>query len=166
MHILHRSDSARKGLLIQGNYGKHLYLRGGGNNDLFISSGGDQVDGEDAGTFLVYGNGDVRCNDFTGVSFTPTSDARLKENIVNLDSDESLTQILELNPVSFHWKENKKPEKTLGLIAQEVEAILPQVVNKKDPEKLALDYMGIIPVLISAVQKLQSEIKDLKNEMK
>lgn len=114
-----------------------------------------------------------------------TSDERLKENITPLTY--GLSEILQLQPVSFKWKEEKKddliiPEKEkelkLGLIAQEVQKIIPDVIlNKqwlvdgKHPEKglqqieaerLGISYSELIPVTIKAIQEQQQEIDNIK----
>ena len=103
------------------------------------------------------------------------SDKRLKKDIVNLDTTDSLNKILSLKPVSFTWKEKNDNERDLGLLAQDVMDIIPEVVderqrlNKDDnrpieqQEKyLYINYEKIVPVLISAVQRLTKEVQTLK----
>ena len=110
-----------------------------------------------------------------------TSDKRDKENIRNLHY--GLKEIKKLRPVSFTWK--GKPEKgtKLGLIAQELQAVLPEVV--KDPGKevqydkegevlseedkkhvrLGVYYSDLIPVLIHAIQEQQHIIEEQKEKV-
>lgn len=93
-----------------------------------------------------------------------TSDKRLKTSIHDLNY--GLKEIIQLRPVTFMWKD--KPEKgvKLGLIAQEVQPILKEVVNIGDDEEetLGIHYSDFIPVLIKGIQEQQKQIEDLKNE--
>jgi hypothetical protein len=88
-----------------------------------------------------------------------TSDIRLKNNIRPMSY--GLKQILELNPVSFTWKENPEQQK-IGLIAQEVKKIIPEVVF--EGENLGLNYAELVSVLIKAIQEQQEIINKLKND--
>lgn len=98
---------------------------------------------------------------FTGIvtaaNFNSSSDINLKENIHTVEN--SLKTIQSLRGVSFDWKESRK--KSYGVIAQELEQILPELVS--DGETKTVNYNGIIGVLIEAVKELKREIEDLKN---
>lgn len=87
--------------------------------------------------------------------FNSTSDINQKENITLLT--DSLDIIDALNGVRFTWKDNGLP--SLGVIAQEVEKVLPELVS----EEKSVNYNGIIAVLIEAVKELKAEIEVLKN---
>jgi hypothetical protein len=90
---------------------------------------------------------------------TQNSDARLKQRISNLKS--GLAEVMQLRPVTWTWK--KKPEHgvQLGLIAQEVESVLPELVTEKDAEQTkGLNYIGLLPVMIKATQEQQAQIED------
>ena len=65
-----------------------------------------------------------------------------------------------LRGVSFDWKESGK--KSYGVIAQELEQILPELVSDTDPK--TVNYNGIIGVLIEAVKELKNEVDELKNK--
>lgn len=98
-----------------------------------------------------------------------SSDERLKQNIQPLNK--SLELINKLNPVQYNWNDKAKelnPNKTdktdVGVIAQELEKVLPNLVhNIYNDEFLAVDYVKLIPYLIGAVQELTQEINTLKN---
>jgi hypothetical protein len=93
----------------------------------------------------------------TAVDLNSTSDINLKENIKTI---ENATQTIEsLRGVSFDWKETGRS--SYGVIAQELEEILPELVN--DGEVKSVNYNGIIGVLIEAVKELSEEVKELKN---
>jgi hypothetical protein len=99
-----------------------------------------------------------------------TSDKRLKENIKPLDS--ALDKVLQINGVSFDWKElTEKEKKTIhgnqghdvGVIAQEIEEVLPEVVTTRDSGYKAVKYEKIVPLLIEAIKEQQKQIEELKN---
>ena len=98
---------------------------------------------------------------FTGIvtatDFNSTSDITLKENVHTVEN--SLETVESIRGVSFNWKETGK--KSYGVIAQELEEILPELVT--DGEIKTVNYNGIIGVLIEAVKELKAEIEDLKN---
>lgn len=119
------------------------------------------------------------------------SDINKKKNIEPLVGNESLEKLLELNPVKFNWKDIETREKQMGLIAQEVEPILPSVVDDfedfgeehdlKDAEcdprnednskckakkmSKTVSYTELVPLLISAIQEQQKQIDDLKKQI-
>jgi hypothetical protein len=88
-----------------------------------------------------------------------TSDARLKDRIADLDH--GLADLMRLRPVSFHWKGSVDTPPSLGLLAQEVEDVIPEaVVHAIDPdEPLGMNYSSLVPVLIKAVQEQQSVLE-------
>ena len=89
-----------------------------------------------------------------------TSDIRLKTNIEPLTY--GLKEVLQLRPVSYDWKDNSGKNK-IGLIAQEVKKIVPQVViGDETKENLGMNYAELVPVLINSVKELQAQIDGLK----
>lgn len=91
-----------------------------------------------------------------------SSDRRLKENIKST-SVQALNEINQLNLVSFDYIENKKHEE-IGLIAQEVERIIPQAIsrNPDNPEDyLHIDYTALVPYLIKAIQELNQKLEEV-----
>ena len=98
-----------------------------------------------------------------------TSDKRLKEDISN--SDLGLSFINELRPVSYKFKNDKKPEKLkYGIIAQEVQEVLKESGNENfagitdKGEYLGADYVQFIAPLIKAVQELSAKVEELENK--
>ena len=92
-----------------------------------------------------------------------SSDRRLKENILST-SVQALNEINQLNLVSFDYIENKKHEE-IGLIAQEVERIIPQAIsrNPDNPDDyLHIDYTALVPYLIKAIQELNKKVERLE----
>jgi hypothetical protein len=100
--------------------------------------------------------------DATGQIIRTPSDERLKENIQSLTG--SLELITLMNPVRFNWK-NKElfgDKKDIGLIAQEVKEIFPEVVSTDNDGTYGLDYTRLVPVLVDGVKQLKQENDDLK----
>jgi hypothetical protein len=105
----------------------------------------------------------------TNTTISAISDARLKENVQDLDV--GLDAILALKPRKFDWKAGKGKDikGDRGFIAQEFEQVFPQLVDEwKDnaPEGEA-PYKSVrqdlIPVLVKAIQELAAEVNALKN---
>jgi len=107
---------------------------------------------------IITANNQIRIGDTNiaqiigAVSFTPASDYRIKTNVIPLTSSYNVNK---LNPVSYYNKLALKQD--IGFIAHEVQEEFPElVIGEKDgPNHQALNYTGLIPILVK-------EIKDLK----
>ena len=95
-------------------------------------------------------------------SLSQGSDISLKENIKPLDNQ--LETVKKLNPVTFDWKEDKKPYQQIGFIAQEVEKHLPELIEDKDDIK-RMSYGNMTAVLVKAIQEQQTQIEALQSEI-
>lgn len=89
--------------------------------------------------------------------FNSASDKTIKKNITNITSP--LEKIHELNGVTFQWHDDSK---SVGLIAQDVEKIFPELIKDNNGIK-HLNYLGIIGLLVEAVKELHLEVELLKN---
>lgn len=104
----------------------------------------------------------VGTNTFQAVfatSFQTTSDQRLKEDIKTLNN--SLDTVLNLRGVSF--TRNERPE--IGLIAQEVETVLPQVIQEDPAGYKTIAYQNMVGLLVEAIKEQQSLIKELTTRL-
>lgn len=99
----------------------------------------------------------VYTNNLSYMSGGLTSDIRLKKDIEGIEY--GLEEILALKPVTYLWKNEPETGRQLGLIAQEVREIVPEVVTEDTDEDktLGIDYGKLVAVLISAVQELKAE---------
>lgn len=93
----------------------------------------------------------------TSVDYNSVSDISLKENIKPLEN--SLEKVCKLQGVSFDWK--RDGSSTIGLIAQEVEKIYPELVGDNNGIK-TLSYSNLVAVLIESIKELKNEIEELK----
>lgn len=97
-----------------------------------------------------------------------TSDARLKTNIAPLKY--GLKEIMLMNPVSYNWISGSNDGLKIGLIAQEIKQLVPEVVSgDENTEVLGMNYAELIPVLINAVKEQQKQIESIEtkvNELK
>jgi hypothetical protein len=129
-----------------------------------------QKNGADA--LLIYSDGDVlNANN----SYGSLSDVRFKTNIVDL-KDDSLDKILQLRPVSFNWNEesgNDRDRYMVGYIAQEVEKVLPNIVDTHDnsgnnglKDEKSINHPHLIPYLVKSIQQLSAKIDKLEKQLK
>jgi hypothetical protein len=113
------------------------------------ASGTDQ-----GGVYLSYG----------ATSWTANSDLRLKD--INGTIDNALHKIMTLRPVNFSWKSDETKKEMLGLIAQDVEKVFPQLIDENRDGYMGVRYQELVPVLIAAIQEQQSQIEELKELIK
>ena len=90
------------------------------------------------------------------------SDKRWKQDIRDLDG--SLDKVMKLQGVQYKWRQNEYPEmnfpdgEQIGLIAQDVEQIIPEVVNESTDGYKSLDYAKLVSVLIESIKEQQEQI--------
>lgn len=133
---------------------------GGGLTNVLHTSGG-VIQGNLTLTGKLSSKGDI-ITDGDIVAFA-SSDRNLKENIYNIPN--SLEKVLQLNGVCFNWKENNTA-KDIGVIAQEVEQVLPEIVTTRANGYKAVQYDKLIPLLIESIKDLKNQIDDLKTQLK
>lgn len=98
-----------------------------------------------------------------GVPPIPSSDKRLKKDIKNIP--DALNKLLKLNGVTYNWKDEERGEDTeAGVIAQEVEEVLPEIVKTKEDGYKGVQYERLIPLLIEAIKEQQIQINKLTGE--
>ena len=95
-------------------------------------------------------------------AFNNDSDRRLKKDIQTIPN--ALDKVLQMRGVTYQWKDGREEGDRMGFIAQEVETILPQVVDNKN-DHYTMQYAPITAVLIEAVKEQQQTIKAQQNEI-
>jgi hypothetical protein len=118
------------------------------------------------------GNGDnhVRAayNFIAGGTVTAYSDIKLKDNVITIDS--ALDKVNQLRGVYYTLKDDSTKTRRIGVIAQEIQQVLPEVVledvNKiTDVSTLSVAYGNITALLIEAIKELKAEVAELKSKL-
>ena len=126
------------------------------NTAFVIGNGVDVNNRSDALTVLFDGTttiaGDLSIN----------SDARLKANIISLGS--TLAKVLQIDGKSYTMKKDENKKQKIGLLAQDIEKVFPELVSESNGVK-SVNYQGLIPVLINALKEQQTEIEIYRNEV-
>ena len=94
-------------------------------------------------------------------SINNPSDINLKDNIEKINIDD----FNKLNPVSFTFKDDDKNKKHYGFIAQELERVYPELVTNTELGFKSVNYIEMIPILLSQMKNMQMEIDKLKEEI-
>ncbi|MEQ1717571.1 MAG: tail fiber domain-containing protein [Hyphomicrobium sp.] len=146
------SGSAGNRLNFDSNTGANVFYINNTGQGYFAGNVGI---GTTAPTQLLHVNGTAYAT-----TFLHTSDRRLKTEIQSIPTAAQLAT--KLRGVHFKWKKDGVP--AYGVIAQEVEAVIPDAVTTNVDGTKAVDYDQLIPVLIEAVKALQVEVDALKRE--
>ncbi|MFD2822251.1 tail fiber domain-containing protein [Lacinutrix iliipiscaria] len=155
LHVFHGSNAGGDGFKIENtganNRDWRMYVyNGSGDLGLFNALNGNTV----VGNF----------NDASGV-YSATSDRRLKRDFKPLPF--SWENFMKLETLSYLYKRQKDDKRNLGLIAQDVELIYPELVtHNKEGDVYHMNYSGFGVVAIKAVQELKDEVDVLKEENK
>ncbi len=152
-HVYHNDAAALAGLKLENQGANNNWWRmftSNATGNLFIYS--------TVGGVTPRGN----FNDVTGV-YSVTSDRRLKKDFKSLPF--SWQNFMNLETYSYLYKVQKNDKRSLGLIAQDVKLIYPELVNYNEEEDVYhMNYSGFGVVAIKAVQELKGEVDSLKKE--
>ena len=140
----------------------------GSNNNIPANSDnitilGDGVTNPANDTFYVGCTNGLHCAGDV-VAFS-SSDERLKEDVSEITN--CLGKVLSLDAINFKWNEKQSTceGRDIGLIAQQVEKIAPEIVQTRKSGYKAIKYEKIIPLLVGAIQEQQLEIDDINKEL-
>jgi len=98
-----------------------------------------------AGAYIAYGN----------TSWTASSDERLKTNLVPIEN--AASKVSSLRAVTGRFKTDEEGTSRAFLIAQDVQAVLPEAVDSTNPDKLGVQYTEVIPLLVAAIKELSAK---------
>ena len=153
----------------------NTYMRFTADRVRLVSGGIEMIDCVEGGTdyvdiidrVRVTAGGDMICEgDITAFTSTTVSDINHKENIEKIDN--AIEKLNHLNGYTFNWKNNGK--KSVGVIAQEVEKVLPDIVKvselRDEGSHKTVDYNGLTGLLIEAVKEQQNLINRLEDRIK
>jgi len=139
-----------------------VYNNAGNPNSLDFRTNGNIT------RMLIYSNG----NAWLQGTLTQASDVRLKKDISALQNP--LQKLIQLNGYTYHWKnENDDNRLQTGVLAQEVQKLFPELVAENKEGILAVNYSGLIPVIIESIkeqqkiiEKQQKQIDELRKHFK
>ena len=126
----------------------------GSNNQIEIVTSSDEIQ-------ISFTDSITVANTVNAQDINSKSDMRLKENIEPLHN--GIETIKAINPVAFTWKNGSGA--AYGVIAQEIENVIPAIVNENDEGIKSVSYTQIIAFLIKAVQEQQEQIDQLKSQL-
>ncbi len=134
-------------------------------NSIIYDDGTNVGIGTTSPTYKLHVNGRIK-----SIGINETSDQRLKKDIVVLDSKEALEHVLQLRAVYYRWidtliEQGYPASRQIGLIAQEVQKVVPEVVHKDNQGWYSVEYTRLVPVLIEAIKELKRENEALRQEL-
>ena len=142
------------------------------SNNVLMGLRFDQDNNADGAAFIEFQDsggviGSIKVNGSGNTAFNDSSDERLKENITDVD-DGYLELINDIRIRNFDWIDRPNSMKKVGVIAQELEKVIPNVVSKggDNPNKqpYQVSYPTLVPYLIKAVQELSAKVKELEKK--
>ena len=98
-----------------------------------------------AGVYIAYG----------GTAWTTTSDERLKTDLIPIEN--AASKVSTLRAVTGRFKTDEEGTSRSFLIAQDVQAVLPEAVDATNPDKLGVQYTEVIPLLVAAIKELSAK---------
>ena len=133
--------------------GSHMYMDlKSGIGNLYIRDGTTtRFTLDDNGTFTATSN------------ITAYSDITLKENIETIPN--ALDKVLALRGVSFNRKDHEDKPRQIGVIAQEVEEVIPEVVITGEEGIKSVAYGNLVGLLIESIKELKAEVNELKAQL-
>ena len=103
----------------------------------------------------------ITANLVTAVNINTPSDVALKDNIIRITN--SLDILEKITGLTFNWKSDGV--KSYGVSAQEIEKVLPEIVNTRNDGFKGVNYLNLIAFLIEAVKDLKKDINEIKNQI-
>lgn len=122
---------------------------------------------------VANGSGGVKLTR-NATSWVSNSDIRLKN--INSYIEDAVDKLLTLRTINFTWKSDDTNVENIGLVAQDVEKVFPQLIHKSklvpkineeqvdETEYLGVRYTELIPVLVKAIQELSAKVTALENK--
>jgi len=175
LHVAGASPEVRIDALTGAEPRLSFYDNGVDKYDIFLTSGQLRTYGAVAGAYVqtIFSNGNIGIGTSTDNGYklyvsgtiyatgniTANSDLTLKKNLTIIENPTD--KLMQLNGYAYQWKSND--EHQYGVIAQEVEKILPYAVSTGFDGIKGVSYNQIIPVLIEAVKEQKKELEELRN---
>ena len=151
-NLVIKSETSNKDMIFKGNDGGAtitaltLDMSEGGNAQFLGNISGSQI--EASGDVIAFGS----------------SDERLKDNIQPIT--EPLWKVSQIGGYTFDWNEKQDTYEghDVGVVAQEIHKVLPEVVAERSNGYLGVKYEKIVPLLIESIKELKQEVDDIKQK--
>lgn len=111
--------------------------------------------------YKLHVEGDVFANEVFTTSMQGISDMSLKDDVATIDAP--LAKIADLRGVNFVWKHNMR--KDMGMIAQEVEQVVPEVISELPNGNKTIGYANLVGLLVEGIKQLQNELQEVKTTL-
>lgn len=135
---------------------------GNNNGEFIVNDFGSATAGSATRRMTITNTGEVQ---FTGtvraVSFAQTSSERFKTNVQKIHNP--IEEMKKINGVRFNWK--KDGSSSIGLIAEEVAAVFPEVVEIEENKPTAVNYAALVAVLLEAIKEQDRQINSQRSEI-
>ena len=117
-----------------------------------------------AGAGATFCGGPLHVCDDIVAFYGQSSDISLKENVSTLENP--LAKVMQIRGTEYDWKEGNKNYSghDIGVIAQDIEKVLPEAVSTKPDGTKGVHYNKLIPLLIEAVKDLSNKVDDIKDK--
>jgi hypothetical protein len=148
----------------------HIYNQGGFYMKIFDGSsnrfhrwddnGAVSINSSSQGSYTFNVTGDI----YATADVIAFSDARVKEDVRTVEN--ALDKVTKLRGVTYIKKDEDNKKRKMGVIAQEVLEVLPEVVHEDNDGYYGVSYGNIVGVLIEAIKEQQKQIDELKQELK
>ena len=136
-------------------------FNGSGNNfHRFDDNGSVSINSSSQGSYTFNVTGDI----YATADVIAFSDARVKEDVRTVEN--ALDKVTKLRGVTYIKKDEENKKRKMGVIAQEVLEVLPEVVHEDNDGYYGVSYGNIVGVLIEAIKEQQKQIDELKQELK
>lgn len=152
----HDADGAIMRLNTSGQVWNKSY---GWLHDYFLKQAGGTITGDLTVNGTVYGKNDI-------IAYS-SSDRSLKNNLKPIEN--ALEKTKTLTGYTFDWNSEKQTVHAgsdVGVVAQEVEQVLPDIVTTREDETKAVRYEKLVPLLIESIKELAAQVEELKSQIK
>lgn len=155
---MYGGDAASNRIMFLNTSGQLWLKNYGWLHDKFLPVAGGTITGNLTVNGTIYGKKDV-------VAYH-SSDRSLKDNLKPIQN--ALSKTNTLTGYEFDWndKQDTYTGHDVGVVAQEVEEILPEVVTEREDGTKAVKYEKIIPLLIESIKELSTQVEELKSQLK
>ena len=131
------------------------------NTAFVIGNGADGSNQSDAFSVLFSGETVIGNDLEVKGNVLISSDARLKANIVSLGS--TLAKLLLIDGKRYTMKKDGK--QNIGVLAQDIQKVFPELVSTDNRDMLAVNYQGLVPVLINALKEQDAKMKEQEKRL-